>query len=302
MSKSTPFTLKHLRYFTSLARHKHFGKAAEACFITQPTLSTAIKELEDTLGLALFERTKRRVFLTLDGENLLPHAQALLLQADEFMDLAQTRKGPLHYSLRLGVIPTIGPYLLPRIMAPLRQTFPDLTLYLKEDQTHRLLEDLHEGRLDLLILALPYQSEGIHHFIFHQDPFLVTVPKGHPLSHKDHIAQNDLQGESLLLLSEGHCLRDHALAACALTSYQENNEFAATSLSTIVQMVAGHLGITLLPKLALEGGVLTNTDLVTIPMAAGSTGRDIGLVWRQTSQRTADFQQLGQYLQDLLAP
>lgn len=302
MHKTAPYTLKHLRYFVALANHKHFGKAAEACFVTQPTLSAALKELEDLLEITLFERTKRKVILTLDGETLLPAARALLIQADDFMQLAQNRKGALSYSLRVGIIPTIGPYLLPKIMQPLRQRFPDLRLYLKEDQTHRLLESLQEGSLDLLILALPYQMEGVDSFVFHQDPFLLALPPQHNLCNKAAITHADLQDETLLLLSEGHCLRDHALAACSLQTYKENNAFSATSLSTIVQMVAGDLGVTLLPQLALDAGLTQGTGLKTIPMAQGSPARDIGLVWRQSSARHADFRHLGTSLQEILAP
>ncbi len=293
------YTLKHLKYFIAVAKFKHFGQAADACFVTQPTLSSAIKEFEDILGLQLLERTKRSVLITPMGQEILLRAQEIVVQADGLMELAKAKGAPLSGELRLGVIPTIGPYLLPQIMQNIRLHFPDLTLYLKEDQTERLLESLKGGQLDVLILALPYESEAIESSIFMQDDFYCALPSHHKLSHNTHIENREIVEENLLLLEEGHCLRDHAMAACSWAGASNINEFGATSLSTIVQMVANGLGITLLPKMAIDAGITRGTDLTTLPLSKDSPPRDIGLVWRKTSGRGDEFRTLAQFLQEI---
>jgi LysR family transcriptional regulator, hydrogen peroxide-inducible genes activator len=293
------YTLKHLRYFIAVAKYKHFGHAADACFVTQPTLSSAIKELEEILGVRLLERTKRSVLVTPIGNTVLERARTIINEADSLVELVQTRRTPLCGELRMGVIPTIGPFLLPKIMTQIRKKFPDLQLYLTEDTTERLLSSLREGNQDLLILALPYESEGIETDIFMQDPFYCALPLDHPLTKKTEIKNEDIFEENLLLLAEGHCLRDHALAACSWRGAQNTREFAATSLSTIVQMVSNGLGITLLPKIAIDAGITQGCDLKTIPLSKSSPPRDIGLVWRKTSGRVDEFKMLGQFMKEL---
>ncbi len=293
------YTLKHLKYFISVAKFKHFGQAADACFVTQPTLSAAIREFEDILGVQLLERTKRSVLVTPIGEEVLKRAKDIMVQADSLMEMARAKGSPLNGELRLGVIPTIGPYLLPQIMEDVRRHFPDLTLYLKEDQTERLLAALKEGQLDVLILALPYESDTIDSFTFMQDRFYCALPKDHPLAKKKQIENQEIISENLLLLEEGHCLRDHAMAACSWEGARNINEFGATSLSTIVHMVANGLGITLLPEMAIKAGITRGTDLVTIPLSKNSPPRDIGLVWRKTSGRKEEFTLLGQFLREI---
>lgn len=294
------YTLKHLKYFIAVSKHKHFGQAANECFVTQPTLSAAIKEFEDLLGLKLLERTKRKVWITPAGQEVLEQAREIVLRADNLMSWAQAKGSPLTGDLRLGVIPTIGPYLLPQFMKKIREDFPELVLYLREDQTARLLKSLNDGELDLLILALPYEADNIETFTFLQDPFYCALPENHALAKRKTIQNADLQEENLLLLEEGHCLRDHAMAACSWVAQRNKQEFGATSLSTIVQMVANEIGITLLPKMAIDAGITQGTPLTTIPMDKGSPPRDIGLVWRKSSSRCDEFEMLGTYLQNHL--
>lgn len=293
-----PYTLKHLRYFLAVAELKHFGKAAQACFVTQPTLSAAIKELEESLGIRLLERTKRSVLVTPIGLDILERAKIIIEQAEGLMEIAQSQHTPLSGTIRLGVIPTIGPYLLPKLMARLRAQYPDLKLYLKEDQTERLLSQLKEGHLDILILALPYTAQSIETYSFADDPFYLALPNDHHLADKTIIHNDDIINENLLLLEEGHCLRDHAMAACSWAEAKSHNEFSATSLTTIVQMVANGLGVTLLPEMALNSGIMQGTGLKTIPLSDDSPARQIGLVWRKTSGRTAEFNMLGDFLKE----
>ncbi len=290
------YTLKHLKYFIAVAEQKHFGKAAESCYVTQPTLSAAIKEFEDLLGLQLLERTKRSVLITPIGEEILIQAKEIVLKADALMEFAHSKGAPLSGELKLGIIPTIAPYLLPRLMQKVRNAYPDLTLYLREDQTARLLQNLNNGQLDLLVIALPYEDDGIETFTFMQDPFYCAVPENHPLAKKKLIKSEDLYDENLLLLEEGHCMRQHALAACSWPQNKNTQGFAATSLTTVVQMVANGLGLTLLPQMAIDSGVTLHSSIKTIPMAKDSPPRDIGLAWRKTSGRREEFKTLGTFL------
>lgn len=290
------YTLKHLKYFIAVCEHKHFGRAADVCFVTQPTLSAAIKELEEILGVRLLERTKRHVLVTPIGLEMAERAREIILQANGLLELAKSQGDPLCGDLRLGVIPTIGPYLIPNLMARLRTGFPQLRLYLKEDQTERLLNQLRDAHLDILILAFPYPCTDFETYIFADDYFHLALPNSHPLAHKTSIENEDIINENLLLLEEGHCLRDHAMAACSWSVAKKHNQFAATSLGTIVQMVANGLGLTLLPEMALKSGIIKNIDLTSRPLAKDSPPRQIGLVWRKTSGRTQEFRDLGEFL------
>ena len=294
-------TLRQLRHLVALAGHSHFGHAAEACFVTQSTLSASIKELETVLGATLFERSKRSVMITPLGATLAEHARAVLRQAEDLVDAVGAAGEPLSGPLRLGVIPTISPFLLGRVLPVLRIAHPDLELYLREDQTAPLLERLAAGDLDTLLMAFPYDDSRVETVIFADDPFRLAMPAGHPAAEHEHVAPGELTGETLLLLEEGHCLRDHVLAAGEINSVIRVGAFQATSLQTLVQMVANGLGLTLLPKMAVDAGITRATSVVTRPLAGRAVSRQIGLAWRRTSSRVADFTLLANFFRDELA-
>lgn len=293
-------TLRQWRYLVALAEIRHFGKAAEACFVTQSTLSAGIQELETQLGAALVDRTKRKVVLTPLGEELAGRARELLREAEEMVLLARAAAAPLSGPLRLGVIPTISPFLLPRVLPTLRRRFPDLKLFLREDLTARLIEQLQAGRLDLLLIALPYEGGALDTLELFDDEFLVACRNDHVMTKRQSVKLDDLAEAPLLLLEDGHCLRDHALAACRLPPSPRRDGFAATSLHTLVQMVDSGLGVTLLPRLALDAGILRGTDVVTRPLAgegkAKAPARHIGLAWRRGTQRAKEFTLFGEAL------
>jgi LysR family hydrogen peroxide-inducible transcriptional activator len=288
---------QQLRYLVALADHGHFGRAASACAVTQSTLSAGLIALERQLAAALLERgapTKRPVFTPL-GIELVSRARLALAALEAVTETAAAARDPLTGPLRLGVIPTIGPFLLPRLMPALRGAFPRLRLWLREDLTERLVAGLEAGRLDLLLLALP-AAGAMETLPLVEDPFLVALPPGHHLAARERVPVAALAGERLLLLEDGHCLRAHAEAACGLprgiTPAGEEG-FAATSLHTLVQMVAGGLGVTLLPQLAIEGGVLAGTPVEVRPLEGAATpGRMLALAWRPKSPRAAEFRGL----------
>lgn len=288
-------TLRQLRYLVALAEHRHFGRAAETCLATQSTLSAGLQELENLLGVTLVERTKRKVMLTPLGEEVVARAREVLRGAEDIADLASASAEPLSGALRLGVIPTIGPYLLPRVLPRLRDAYPNLRLYLREDLTARLLERLGTGDLDAVLIALPYPAADMESAAVGEDPFMLACPPDHPLAAKVQIESEDLMDVDLLLLEEGHCLREHALAACRLPGPAKGDGIMGTSLATLVQMVANGLGVTLLPQMAVQGGVLAGTNLVTRPLADAGN-RLIGLAWRPSSPRKADFRVLAEFL------
>lgn len=294
MLKPLP-TLRQLRYLVSLSEHRHFGRAAEECLATQSTLSSGLQELENLLGATLVERTRRKVMLTPLGERVVERARALLRGAEDIVDLVQASRRPLSGTLRLGVIPTIGPYLLPRVLPGLRAAHPDLKLHLREDQTARLLARLSAGELDAVLIALPYDAPDIETMTMGEDPFMLACPPGHPLAGRKAVESADLAAHDLLLLEEGHCLREHALSACRLPGPSKGEGVLATSLATLVQMVANGLGVTLLPQMAVEAGILGGTDLVCRPLAEPAS-RVIGLAWRPSSPRKAEFRELGKFL------
>jgi LysR family hydrogen peroxide-inducible transcriptional activator len=292
-------TLRQWRYLVALAEIRHFGKAAEACFVTQSTLSAGIQELETQLDAALVDRTKRKVVLTPLGEELASRARELLREAEEMVLLARAASAPLTGPLRLGVIPTISPFLLPRVLPSLRKRVPELKLFLREDLTLRLIDQLQAGKLDLLLIALPFEAGALDTLPLFDDEFLVACRSDNPLANRASVKLDDLADSNLLLLEDGHCLRDHALAACRLPPSPRRDGFAATSLHTLVQMVDSGLGITLLPQLALDAGVLRGTDVVTRPLGTGKKGeaaRQIGLAWRRGTQRAKEFQLFGEAL------
>jgi LysR family transcriptional regulator, hydrogen peroxide-inducible genes activator len=292
-------TLKQLRHLVALADHGHFGKAAEACRVTQSTLSASLKELETVLEAPLVDRTNRRIAFTPLGEEIVERARRLVEEMEALARTARAAREPLTGTVRLGVIPTVGPFLLPPILPGLRGRWPQLKLYLREDQTDSLLAQLHAGRLDALALALPYDCGNVETAVLFEDPFSVAVRRDHKLAAAKRIEAEDLRDEPLLLLQDGHCLRDHALSACRLGEKPHLESFEATSLLTLVQMVDNGLGTTLLPRLALDAGILKGTDLVARPIAADSPARDIALIWRKGTRRREEFQLLAKEIKRL---
>lgn len=288
---------QQLRYFLALAATEHFGRAAQECAVTQSTLSAGILALERQLDAAILDRSAgKRVVFTPLGHDLLARARVAMAALQSVVETADTARAPMSGRLRLGVIPTIGPFLLPRLMPALREAFPRLQPYLREDQTDRLLAQLAEGRLDLLLLALPCECAGNDTLPVARDEFLVALPAGHPLATQPRIQPRALTGERLLLLEDGHCLRDQALAACGQPARPGTEDFAATSLHTLAQMVAGGLGITLLPRMAVDAGITAGTGIVLRPLAARDAWRTVGLTWRPNAPRAADFRRLAPLL------
>jgi len=284
-------SLKQLRYLVALEEHRHFGKAAASCFVSQSTLSAGLKELETALDAELVERNNRTVVFTALGLEVANRAKRVLREAEELAELAAKGKEPLSGRLRLGVIPTIAPYLLPKTLPVLRKTYPKLQLYLTEDQTARLLALLEDGTLDLVLLALPYHAENVETLSLFKDGFQLVTRKDSPLAQKKAATTADLKDADLLLLAEGHCLREHALAACRLP--QADSGFAGASLNTLVEMVAGGLGVTLLPDMAVPTHVPKQGELVARPFDRSGAGRQIGLAWRTTSSRAEEFREFG---------
>ncbi|MGA7825739.1 MAG: LysR substrate-binding domain-containing protein, partial [Steroidobacteraceae bacterium] len=246
--------LKDLRYLVAVADQRHFGRAAARCFVSQPTLSTQLKKLEHSLGVQLIERTPNNVSLTEAGEEIVARARRILEASDEVVALARSQRDPLSGRLRVALLPTIGPYLLPRVTRAIRRALPRLELMLYEYQTAPMLEKLHAGELDLGILALPVELGGLEVRELYSEPFAVALPEGHALARRPSVRVGDLKGERLLLLEDGHCLRDQALEVCARAGVSDSQDFRATSLETLRQMVATGAGVTLLPELAARGG------------------------------------------------
>ena len=292
-------SLRQLRHLAALAQHRHFGRAAAACGITQSTLSASLKELEDLLQAPLVDRTQRKVVLTPLGDEVVARGQAILHEAEELVRATESHRAPLTGTVRLGVIPTIGPFLLPRILRKLRKAYPKLKLYLTEDQTARLLDDLNAGRLDAVLLALPYDCGNVETAVLFDDPFSIVMRRDHPLAHSARLPAQALDREALLLLRDGHCLKDHALSACRLDGRRHVDAFEATSLLTLVQMVDNGLGVTLLPQLALDAAILKGTDLVAKPLANDAPSRQLALAWRRGTGRREEFQLLARTIAEL---
>lgn len=290
-------TLRQLRYLVAVADTLHFGRAAAACHVSQPSLSTQIQQLEEALGASLIERTHRRVLLTPAGKDAAARARRILGELNDLAAAARAAAAPLGGELRLGAIPTLAPYYLPHVLPGLRQAHPDLRLFLREDLTGRLLDSLRAGQLDALLLALPTEEPGLEASALFDEPFLVAVPDGHPLAAAATVTEADLADERLLLLEDGHCLRDQALAVCHSLRPSERSGFAGTSLATLTEMVAGRVGVTLLPALAtarLPAGVTVR------PFAPLSPTRRIGLVWRRGNPRDQELLLLSRHLKQLL--
>lgn len=288
-------TLKQLRHYAALAETRNFGRAAEASNVTQSTLSASIQELEAILGAALVDRTKRKVVLTPLGERVLARAKALLADAEELAREAQAARAPLTGELRLGVIPTVSPFLLPRVLPKLRRAHPKLKLFLVEDQTARLVAKLGDGGIDCALIAFPYDAGSVESESLGEDRFRLVVPKTHALASAARVPPAKARAESLLLLEDGHCLKDHALSACGLAAPRAKDAFGATSLFTLVQMVDNGLGVTLLPELAIEAGLLKGTGLVAVSVE-GEPSRELALIWRKGTARGPEFRLLAKAL------
>lgn len=278
--------LRDLRYFVALADTRHFGKAAERSFVSQPTLSAQIKKLETYLGVQLIERQPRKVTLTEMGARILPLARSILQESDEIVSLARNEHDPLSGKLKVGLIPTIGPYLLPLVARKLRKQLPRLKLMLYEYQTQPLLEKLRAGDIDLGILALPVPLDGLEARPLYDEDFTLAVPSNSPLAKRSNVKLDDLTGETLLLLEDGHCLRDQALDVCSRIDVKESEDYRATSLETLRQMVAAGLGITLLPQLATRGPFGTGQGLIVKEFSRPVPSRSVGAVWRKSTART----------------
>jgi len=265
------------------------------CNVTPSTLSAGIRDLEATLGVALAERTKRSVMMIPLGLEIASKARDLLQDAEQIMELTQSNDQPLSGDFKLGVSPTIGPFMLPNVIAGLHKKYPDLRLYLREEKTAMLLDRLRQGELDAALIAMPYDIEGLSFRGLFEDEFLFACLGDHELANQKQVTQDDIATQPLLLLEEGHCLRGHALSVCDIGQKQNCTGFEATSLHTVVQMVATGLGVTLLPKMAIDAGIVNGTGIQLIPMAQ-KPSRGIGLVWRGSSARVDEFNLLAEAL------
>jgi LysR family hydrogen peroxide-inducible transcriptional activator len=279
--------LKDLKYLVALADTGHFGRAAERTFVSQPTLSAQLKKLEEYLGVKLVERQPNNVQLTEVGKQVVVRARRMLGEGEEIIALARNNTDPFTGKLKMALIPTIGPYLLPRVTRKIRKALPHLGLMLYEHQTEPLLKRLRDGEIDLGIMALPTAPDGLDVRELYKESFTVALPNGHPLAKKSTIRAQDLKGHTLLLLEDGHCLRDQALEVCSRVDIREPEDFRATSLETLRQMVVAGLGITLLPELAVESPFGSQRGLTIRQFAKPVPSRTVGAVWRKSSTRTA---------------
>jgi LysR family hydrogen peroxide-inducible transcriptional activator len=275
--------LRDLHYLVALADHKHFGRAAEASFVSQPTLSTQIRKLEDELGVTLVERTPRKVLLTEAGQQIVARAREVLNEVEQIKRIAHRDRDPEAGTLTLGIFPTLGPYLLPHVMGAIRERFPRLELLLVEEKTPELLQRLREGKLDAAILALPVHDDTLHAEFLFEDPFLLAAPDAHPLAGRRLLKLADLEDQHLLLLEDGHCLRDQALEVCRMSGADEKHGFRATSLETLRQMVAANVGVTLLPVLAVQPPIAQTTNVHLTPFRGRAPSRRIAMFWRKSS-------------------
>lgn len=278
-------TLRQFEYLVALGEHLSFRKAADACHVTQPGLSAQIKQLEETLGVALFERDRRKVLPTPAGEQILVAARDVLASVDDIVNTSASFGEPLTGELRLGVIPTIAPYLLPRVIAASRKRFPDLRLLLTEDTTHNLVEAATAGRLDLLLLSLDADLASLETLLLGHDRFFVAVPPQHPYAKREVLSLDDLDGQDILLLDEGHCLRDQILPLCEGSSGGRLADLRATSLTTLTQMVASGIGFTILPEMARKA----ESERVVAVDLEPAYSRSVGLAWRRTSRDAASY-------------
>ena len=290
-------TLKQLRYFLALCDEQHFGRAAERCFVSQSAFSNAIQELESVLETQLVDRTNRSVTITANGQEVATQATLVLSDVDALMNIAQGNHRPLCGELRLGVIPTIAPFILPIVLPKIRKAHPELELLLIEDQTHRIYKRLKDGELDVLLLALPWAMQGVEQAVLFRDNFCLAYRQGTKRVDPVNYRFNRLESESVLLLEDGHCLRDHALAACKIRSTEKVRRFGASSLLTLIEMIDADLGITFLPEMARGSALLKNTR-VRLHDLKDKSYRNIGLAWRKGSDRVDEFKLLGDLVRE----
>lgn len=284
--------LRDLRYLVALADHKHFGRAAEASFVSQPTLSTQLKKFEEELGMALVERSPRNVLLTEVGEAVAAKARVILREADEIKAIARRARDPESGTVRIGIFPTLGPYLLPHVVPRIVKRFPKLELILLEEKTEVLLKRLHEGDLDAAVLALPVHGDSLHAEFLFEETFVLALHREHRLAKARRVALDDLAEESLLLLDDGHCLRDQALEVCQMAGAGERAGFRATSLETLRHMVSANVGITLMPAMSVHPPAPATPNVKLVPFSEPAPHRRIAMIWRRTSALTAFLHQL----------
>ena len=294
--------LRDLRYLVAVADHRHFGKAAAACYVSQPTLSAQLKKLERELGVELIERNPRQIMVTATGERVVAHARTMLREADTINEIAQRSQDPEGGSVRMGLIPTVAPYLLPHVVPDLHRRFPNLELLLAEEKTEVALAQLRDGRLDVAVLALPVNDDQLHQELLFAEEFVLAVPTGHPLASSDEpVDASVLADEPVLLLEEGHCLRDQALNVCRLVGASERDGFRATSLETLRQMVAAGVAVTLLPELAVLPPVPDSFDVCLRRFAEPAPKREIAMLWRRSSEHAGLYGKLAAVLRDAMA-
>jgi LysR family hydrogen peroxide-inducible transcriptional activator len=291
--------LRDLRYFVALADHGHFGRAAAACFVSQPTLSTQIRKLEEELGVALVERAPRKVMLTPAGRDIADRARRIVGEVEQMKEAARRSQDPEAGTVRLGLFPTLGPYLLPHVVPRIRERFPQLELLLVEEKSPEILARLRSGKLDAGLLALPVHDDQLHCEFLFEEPFLLAVPEAHPLAKRGSLALEDLAHERLLLLEDGHCLRDQALDVCRLAGAGEMSGFQATSLETLRQMVAANVGVTLLPTLAVKPPVPRSDSIHLLGFTDSQPSRQIAMAWRRSSAMGGFLLQLAQVIREL---
>lgn len=281
--------LRDLNYIITVAETHHFGKAAARCHVSQPTLSGQIKKLETELGVAIFERTNRSVEITPVGKTIVAHARQIMEQADAIRQLARASRDPLAGPLRIGAIPTLSPYLMPLILLPLRQRYPQMQLVLTEELTETLLERLRNHEIDAALIATPLQEQGLVAMALFDEPFWIAYPRDHPFYDKESITRSDLDSENILLLADGHCLAEQTMALCQIRERQSQGEMAdlrAASLETLIQLVAAGFGVTLVPALAMLGSWTRGSGVVAQPLALPKASRRVSLVFRQSFPRT----------------
>lgn len=290
-------TLRQLQYLIALRDHGHFGRAAQSCFITQSTLSASLRELETVLGSTLVERSRRVIRFTPLGERIVAKARLVLRAAEELADLAKAEREPLTGDLRMAVIPTIAPFLLPPLLPRLRSEHPQLRLFLREEPSGAACDSLHRGLVDCVLLAMPFECGDIAHELLFEDPLLVAAAPG-DVAGKE-VRPEDISAGRMLLLEDGHCLKDHALAACNRPELRSSAMMLGTSLHTLVQMVDNRLGVTLVPEMAVAAGLLEGTSVEVHPLVSEHATRQVALVWRQGSAREAEFRLLAEELRRL---
>lgn len=294
--------LRDLKYLVALAEHRHFGKAAAACFVSQPTLSTQIRKLEDELGVSLVERAPRKVMLTPAGHDAAARARVIVAEVEQMKEAARRSRDPEAGAVRLGIFPTLGPYLLPHVIPRIRERFPQLELLLVEEKSDVLLARLREGKLDAALLALPVLDDQLHTEFLFEEPFLLAVSAQHPLAGRKRLGVQELSAQRLLLLEDGHCLRDQALEVCRLFGANEKSEFRATSLETLRQMVAADVGITLLPTLSVKPPVPRSDNIRLLDLVGDNPpSRRIAMAWRRSSAMSGFLLQLADQFKHLPA-